>query len=96
MCIRDSHYATPVCFACLPPPAPLRVIPTRDQLEAELTRLRAALAEIAALQTEEPAPVRPLPSDSPIQHFWTGRTEGKAAGRYEAAEMARAALGGGT
>lgn len=46
------HYATPVCFACLAPPQPLRVIPTRDQLEAELTRLRAALASIAALQSE--------------------------------------------
>lgn len=70
------HYATPVCLACLPAPAPLRVIPTREQLEAEVTRLHAALTEIAALQTEEPTHEDGL----------------HGLGLWQAAEMARAAL----
>jgi len=52
------------------------VIPTREQLEAEVTRLHAALTEIAALQTEEPTHEDGL----------------HGLGLWQAAEMARAAL----
>jgi len=58
--------------------------------ESELTRLRAALASIAALQTEEPERATWDSTDAVIS------ATGQRWGRYEAAEMARAALGGGT
>ena len=54
--------------------------------DTEVTRLRAALAEIAALQTEEPVP--PAGSDDDYKH-------GYQDGRYEASSLARRALDGG-
>lgn len=58
-------------------------------LEAEVTRLRAALAEIAALQTEEPHG-----ADWNAQAVAIGDTGlARALGRFEAAEMARKGLG---
>ncbi len=91
------HCATPVCHTCLPAPAPLRVIPTREQLETEVTRLRAALESIAALQTEEP--IHPVENcvydhfDGNVDDaFEGGRDYGEDQGLWEASEMARAAL----
>lgn len=52
-------------------------------LSAEVTRLRAALSEIAALQTEEPRAIAYNDNAS----FYL------ASGRFEAAEMARKGLG---
>lgn len=54
--------------------------------EAEVTRLRAALSAIAALQTEEPFP-DPDKNDFAL---WQER------GRHEASSLAAKALGGGT
>ena len=59
--------------------------------ESELTRLRAALASIAALQTEEPA----YPFEAP-DTFDAGQRHGVKAGQRDASRMAAAALGGGT
>jgi hypothetical protein len=51
-----EDYVVPVCFACLPPPGPLKVIPTRDQLVRRIEELdlqyQAALADLAMLQRE--------------------------------------------
>ncbi len=60
--------------------------------EAEVARLRAALVEIRGLQPCEPDPWPPTDRDTKMEHFWAGREEGKARGRYEAAEMAQKAL----
>lgn len=58
--------------------------------EAEVIRLRAALAEIAALQTEEPAGDH---TDDNLDYAYELGTE---RGLYTASQIARAALGGGT
>lgn len=55
--------------------------------QAKLTRLRVALASIAALQTEESFPTS-AGSEDDYKH-------GVQDGEYKAAEIARAALGGG-
>lgn len=60
----------------------MRVVPTRDQLEAELTRLRAALQAIADRQ-----PHRPMSEEHPTN---TGLA--RALARFHLAEMAREAL----
>ena len=69
-------------------------------LSAEVTRLRAALSEIAALQTEEPE--YPLDDETSADDlcggnfddaFAAGQEYGEKAGRFEAAEMARKGLG---
>ena len=85
-------YVLPRCFACLPPPEPLRVIPTRDQLEAEITRLRAALSEIAALQTEKPEPVGKPDCDGYCSAGQAYFDSGYETGQFKAAEMARKGL----
>lgn len=69
---------------------------------AEVTRLRAALAGIAALQTEEP--VNPLTEDIGPRDvypdmddcFEGGMSYGMKFSRYEASSLAAKALGGGT
>ena len=53
-----------------------------NRLRAEATRLRAALAEIAALQTEEPRAVA----------YNTNAAYYLASGRFEASSLAAAAL----
>ena len=58
--------------------------------EAEVTRLRAALSAIAALQTEEPVDNVRLGFDA----YSAGHEDGRAWGEWEAAEMARAGLAG--
>lgn len=71
-------------------------------LATELTRLRAALAKIAALQTEEP--VNPLTEDIGPRDvypdmddcFEGGMSYGMKVSRYEASSLAAKALGGGT
>lgn len=65
--------------------------------DTEITRLRAALASIAALQTEEPIhPVENCVYDhfggNADDAFEGGRDYGEDQGLWEAAEMARAAL----
>lgn len=57
--------------------------------ESELTRLRAALESIAALQTEKPGRAPWDSTDAVVA------ANGQGWGRFEAAEMARAALDGG-
>ena len=61
------------------------------RLEAENARLRAALETIAALQVEEPVDNVRCGYDA----YADGHDDGWSQGRYEAAELARAALGGG-
>jgi hypothetical protein len=54
--VEDSRrdYATPVCFACLPPPDPLPIAPLRSSTAAE------HVAEpVAAAPAPEPAPPSP-------------------------------------
>lgn len=63
--------------------------------DTELTRLRAALESIAALQTEEPDDDPPNPNNNGTIGWLLGRTAGLGAGRYEAASVARRALDGG-
>ena len=68
-------------------------------LDEEVTRLRAALSEIAALQTEEP--VNPLTEDIGPRDVWADMDDcfegamsyGMRFARHEAAEMARKGLG---
>lgn len=65
---------------------------------SEVTRLRAALSAIAALQAEEPEDTSEETGerfDSKRDAYESGEMDGYRAGQWDAAEMARAALGGG-
>lgn len=64
-----------------------QLIVEKDAALAELTRLRAALESIAALQTEMPA----YPFEA-SDTFEVGQRHGRDVGLFEAAEMARKAL----
>lgn len=68
-----------------------QMIVKKDAALAEVARFRAALAAIAALQTEEPK-ARAFRTDE----YEMGSDYGRAAGIFEASSLARAALGGGT
>ena len=58
---------------------------------AELTRLRATLAEIAALQTEEPT-ARPNTDAGFFEAFDAGEAHGVKVGHFEAGNIARGAM----
>ena len=60
-----------------------------DRLEAEVTRLRAVLESIAALQTEEPVPSGSLQG---ADAYADGLTDGEAIASWKTASMARAGL----
>ena len=64
--------------------------------EAEVARLRAALSAIAALQTDRPvgAPHRGSDAVDRKSAYYIGVFDGRADARFEASEMARAALEG--
>lgn len=63
------------------------------RLDAEITRLRAALSAIAALQPTQPS-AKPNTSAGFFEAFEAGEAHGVKVGHFEAAEMARAALRG--
>ena len=83
-----NGYATPVCFACLKP----------SWQEAEIARLRAALQAIADRQPTQHVGEthRGERHDDKKSAYYCGVFDGRKDGLFEAAEMARAALGGGT
>lgn len=72
-----------------------QLIVEKDAALAELTRLRAALESIAALQTEAPADTSEETGerfDSLRDAYECGEMDGYRDGQWEAAEMARKAL----
>ncbi len=80
------------CDACLAKRGLLTTAAATAIIE-ENTRLRAALAQIQRMQ-----PTKPVPSGSlaPADAYLDGFKDGNNHGLFFAAEMARAALGGGT
>lgn len=67
-----------------------------SDLQKEVSRLRAALASIEALQPCEPDPDGFVSTETRQEVYGRGVTDGQAKGRYEASSLAAKALGGGT
>lgn len=85
-------YVVPTCYACLPPPEPLPVIPTREQLMRRIGELdlqyQAALADLAMLRQEHQRGQEHLATlEQRVEKYKDSHTLGRASAIFEAVTL---------